>query len=99
MASKTGYINSEKNFEQSFDTPPMSYDVEVPEGEVDKVKGSYGIKLWIKKLSVETGGIQRVTDEDRVRETSKVWNACTFWQVFILLTSTSCIFWSNSNIV
>ncbi|KAF2791828.1 hypothetical protein K505DRAFT_248050 [Melanomma pulvis-pyrius CBS 109.77] len=53
------------------------------------MKGHYGIKLWIKKLSVETGGIQRVTDEDRAKETSKVWNACTFWQVFILLTSTS----------
>jgi hypothetical protein len=43
---------------------------------------------WVKDvlLTVETGGIQRVTDEERQQNTTKVWNACTFWYVlnFIL---------------
>ncbi|KAF1996808.1 hypothetical protein P154DRAFT_607432 [Amniculicola lignicola CBS 123094] len=33
----------------------------------------------MKKLSFGTGGIQRVTDEDRAKNPSEVWNACTFW--------------------
>jgi hypothetical protein len=38
-----------------------------------------GFRAWAKNLSVETGGIQRVTDEERQTDTTKVWNACTFW--------------------
>lgn len=38
-----------------------------------------GLKAWAKKLSVEAGGIQRVTDEERLSNTTHVWNACTFW--------------------
>jgi hypothetical protein len=38
-----------------------------------------GLKAWAKKLSVETGGIERVTDEERLSNTTHVWNACTFW--------------------
>jgi hypothetical protein len=38
-----------------------------------------GFRAWAKKLSVETGGIQRVTDEERLSNTTHVWNACTFW--------------------
>lgn len=38
-----------------------------------------GFRAWAKNLSVETGGIQRVTDEERQTNTTKVWNACTFW--------------------
>ena len=35
---------------------------------------------WLRKLSIETGGIQRVTDADRKNNpTTHVWNACTFW--------------------
>lgn len=79
MASKTGFVCSEKNFEQSSDTPSMSQNDDIPIGEMEKVQGATGLKLWLKKLSIETGGIERVTDEDRVVETSKVWNACTFW--------------------
>jgi hypothetical protein len=37
------------------------------------------LKAWAKKLSVETGGIERVTDEERLSNTTHVWNACTFW--------------------
>jgi hypothetical protein len=36
---------------------------------------------WFRSilLTVETTGIQRVTEEERKQNTSKVWNACTFW--------------------
>lgn len=34
---------------------------------------------WMQMLSIETGGIQRVTDEERQVNTTKFWNACTFW--------------------
>jgi hypothetical protein len=36
---------------------------------------------WMKNflLSVETQGIERVTDEERQENTTKVWHACTFW--------------------
>jgi len=40
-----------------------------------------GLKAWAKKLSVETGGIERVTDEERLSNTTHVWNAYTFWFV------------------
>jgi hypothetical protein len=32
-------------------------------------------------LSVETRGIERVTEEERQQNTTKVWNACTFWYI------------------
>jgi hypothetical protein len=38
-----------------------------------------GFRGWLKSLSVETGGIERVTEEDRKTNTSEVWHACTFW--------------------
>ncbi|KAF2442061.1 hypothetical protein P171DRAFT_364624 [Karstenula rhodostoma CBS 690.94] len=34
---------------------------------------------WLRNSSIETGGIERVTDEERAKNTSKVWHACTFW--------------------
>lgn len=35
---------------------------------------------WIQsKLKVELKGIERVTDEERLHNTTKFWNACTFW--------------------
>ncbi|KIW27998.1 uncharacterized protein PV07_07690 [Cladophialophora immunda] len=38
-------------------------------------------KSWLTDilLTVETTGIQRVTEDERQQNTSKVWNACTFW--------------------
>ena len=38
---------------------------------------------WMKNvlLSVETKGIERVTEEERQNNTTKVWHACTFWYV------------------
>jgi hypothetical protein len=43
-----------------------------------------GLKYWAQRLAVETGGIERVTDSERAQNTSKVWNACTFWSVYNL---------------
>lgn len=42
---------------------------------------------WAKTLSVETGGIQRVTEEERrqLGSMTHVWNACTFWYVDCIL--------------
>lgn len=40
-----------------------------------------GLQAWAKALSVESGGIQRVTDDQRQSNTTRVWNACTFWSV------------------
>lgn len=77
MATKSGYIlDSELNSKQSFKAPPNS-DFLV--GSIERLSGSSRFKLWVQKLSIETGGIERVTDEERAQNTSKVWNACTFW--------------------
>jgi hypothetical protein len=48
-------------------------------GETVKPPVATGLQYWVKRFTVETGGIERVTDEDRAANTSKVWNACTFW--------------------
>lgn len=35
---------------------------------------------WIQsKLKVELKGIERVTEDERLHDTTKFWNACTFW--------------------
>lgn len=52
-------------------------------GSTEKPSNLTGFKYWVKRLAVETGGIQRVTDEDRAENTSKWWNACTFWYVLL----------------
>lgn len=50
--------------------------------EYSVLKGNDGrLSKWLKTLSIETGGIERVTDEERAKNTSKVWHACTFWYV------------------
>ena len=51
-------------------------------GTVTEPKTSrHGFLAWAKKLSIETEGIRRVTDEDRKHNTTHVWNAATFWYV------------------
>jgi hypothetical protein len=72
-------MDSKKDFPP---TTQSSYEVE--EGFIQKyetVQGGRfaGLREWAKKISLETGGIQRVTDEERQHNTTKVWNACTFW--------------------
>jgi hypothetical protein len=82
MASKLSFaVESEMNSKQSFETPTND-DIHV--GSIEKPSGTSAFKLWLKKLSVETGGIERVTDEERANNPSKVWNACTFWSVSLV---------------
>jgi hypothetical protein len=71
-------INLEMDYKQSFETPTND---EVQMGEIESTTNGSAFKRWLRTLSVETGGIERVTDEDRAKNTSKVWNACTFWWV------------------
>jgi hypothetical protein len=55
---------------------------DVESGICSKTDGKeHGVKGLLKSifLTVETSGIQRVTDEDRLENTTKVWHACTFW--------------------
>lgn len=56
-------------------------DMETASIEPGTLRG--GVHAWAKALSVESGGIQRVTDEERQSKTTKVWNACTFWYVSV----------------
>jgi hypothetical protein len=80
MDSKHAFtLDSEMNPKQSQSNEPPSHDGELHEGSVEKPSGVSGFALWLRRLSVETGGIQRVTDEERAQSSSKVWNACTFW--------------------
>ena len=34
---------------------------------------------WYRRFSIEEGGIERVTDEERLQNTTKFWNCATFW--------------------
>ncbi len=56
---------------------------DIEEGSVEKPSAHENIKGWAKSRfwAVETSGIQRVTDADRLENTTHVWNACTFWYV------------------
>jgi adenylate cyclase len=53
-------------------------DIELGSGTTSIEKCSR-LQDWARSLSVETGGIQRVTDEERSKQPTRVWNACTFW--------------------
>lgn len=46
---------------------------------IGEVKSVPKWKSWARMLSIEVGGIQRVTEEERRENTTHVWNACTFW--------------------
>lgn len=77
MATKEVFTTDcEINSKESFATPSNN-DVQV--GTTEKPSTTSGLRYWVKRLAVETGGIERVTDEARLENTSKVWNACTFW--------------------
>ena len=52
---------------------------EIDRASIEKGTVHSGFRAWATNLSVETGGIQRVTDEERQSNTTHVWNACTFW--------------------
>jgi hypothetical protein len=55
---------------------------ETDAGSVEKGTLRNALNAWARTLSVESGGIQRVTDEQRQSNTTKVWNACTFWYAY-----------------
>lgn len=78
MATKTqtSFTDTEMKSDHSFD---VHSNRDIQFGATEKPTPVTGLKYWIKKLAVETGGIERVTDADRGENTSKVWNACTFW--------------------
>lgn len=79
MAAKAAFsTDAEMKSDDSFEVQ-SSHDVR--QGAVEKTTKLTGLKYWVKRLAVETGGIERVTDEERAKNTSKVWNACTFWLV------------------
>ena len=80
MDSKVHYkIDSGMNSKNSFESPASEAACDITGGIIEKASSNYSFRSWLKKLSVETGGIQRVTDEERRENSSKVWNACTFW--------------------
>jgi hypothetical protein len=60
------------------------YEVsDIESGTDAKLAHEPGFRGWLRSmlLSVETSGIERVTDEERKQNTTKVWHACTFWYV------------------
>jgi hypothetical protein len=75
-------MDSKMNIKQQISTEKSTDGMDTESVEKGVVRG--GFRVWAKNLSVETGGIQRVTDEERQTNTTKVWNACTFWYVLIL---------------
>lgn len=46
---------------------------------IEELKQEPRWKAWARMLSIEVGGIQRVTEDERKQNTTHVWNACTFW--------------------
>jgi hypothetical protein len=56
----------------------MNYNESTQKGhsEQDTTKPD---RSWFRRLSIEEGGIERVTDEERLQNTTKFWNAATFW--------------------
>jgi hypothetical protein len=70
----------EKHTKSPIVTPGL-YDLEVGFTQEKTYSSPSTIGRWMKNvlLSVETKGIERVTDEERQNNTTKVWHACTFW--------------------
>jgi hypothetical protein len=95
MGTISASINSIKLYLSYLLSVAMDKDSKIPyatPAESDFGAGSYDEKTpnktsrfsgWLKDvlLTVETRGIQRVTDEERQQNTTKVWNACTFWYI------------------
>jgi hypothetical protein len=75
----------DKDSKTSFAAPTAVSDIETASFDEKPRESNSKISGWVKNvlLSVETSGIQRVTDEERQHNTTKVWNACTFWYVFL----------------
>lgn len=63
---------------------PRTEDLEASASSIDSGRGdvvSGTFSSWGRNvlLSVETRGIERVTEVERQQDTTKIWNACTFW--------------------
>ena len=67
------------NSETKSEHDDKSYESHDEEGSIQKVGLASRWGALAKTLSVETGGIQRVTEEDRQHNATHVWNAGTFW--------------------
>jgi hypothetical protein len=70
-------MDSKMNTKQQISAEKSSDEIDTASIEKGIIRS--GLHAWAKKLSVEIGGIQRVTDEERQSNTTHVWNACTFW--------------------
>jgi len=76
-------MDSKMTSKQSLDTPTTKTPHDIESGSVEECRDTSqnGLRAWAKNLSIETSGIQRVTDAERQQSPTKVWNACTFWYV------------------
>lgn len=50
--------------------------IQKPQSESETVKPH---QPFFRRFSIEEGGIERVTDEERQQNTTKFWHAATFW--------------------
>lgn len=73
----------EKSTKTGLDQQYEPSDVEAASMEEKPTNKASIVVSWGKSLltTVETRGIQRVTDEERRSNTTSVWHACTFWSV------------------
>lgn len=71
----------EKSYKSDIEQQYVPSQIETASVEEKPTSKAFKIRSWGKKLllSVETGGIERVSDEERQHNNTKVWNACTFW--------------------
>jgi hypothetical protein len=77
MATKTYFTSDAEMASKELFADTINDDARI--GDTGNVPIVTGLKYWLKRLAVETGGIERITDVDRAENPSKVWNACTFW--------------------
>ena len=77
MATKTHFTSDAEMASKELFADTINDDARI--GDTGNVPIATGLKYWLKRLAVETGGIKRITDADRAENPSKVWNACTFW--------------------
>lgn len=70
-------MNTKMDIKKQISTEKSTDGMETESVEKGIVRS--GFCVWAKNLSLETGGIERVTDDERQTNTTKVWNACTFW--------------------
>lgn len=63
------------------DTASAEKSKDIEDGSSEGLSQSVDINGWAKTRfwAVETSGIQRVTNADRLENITHVWNACTFW--------------------